>query len=59
MGSRSSEPDIALSSAGSKDTLDRTAEESERSLDTVVRSPLYEKRMDETGEDLNQSSSDR
>lgn len=40
-GNRSSEPDIALSSAGSKDTLDRTADESERSVETVVRSPHY------------------
>ncbi|KAL8587780.1 hypothetical protein ACOMHN_020998 [Nucella lapillus] len=35
----SSEPDIALSSAGSKDTLDRTHEDSERSVETVIRSP--------------------
>ncbi|KAK7502026.1 hypothetical protein BaRGS_00006778, partial [Batillaria attramentaria] len=33
------EPDVALSSGGSKDTLDRTADESERSAETVIRSP--------------------
>ncbi|KAK7111741.1 uncharacterized protein [Littorina saxatilis] len=40
-GNISSEPDIALSSAGSKDTLDRTADESERSGETVIRSPQF------------------
>lgn len=34
-----SEPDVALSSGGSKDTLDRTVDESERSAETVIRSP--------------------
>ena len=35
-GNLSSEPDIALSSAGSKDTLDRTHDDSERSVETVL-----------------------
>lgn len=56
-GNRSSEPDIALSSAGSKDTLDRTADESERSVETVIRSPHFTgQEMKESGDASQQSS---
>ena len=42
---------------GSKDALDRTADESERSVETVITSPQYTK--DREGDSVHNSSSDR